>query len=487
MTAAALPTPGRHTWADSARRIAPLAWPVFVGQMAVMAFSTIDTLLVARATANDLAALAVGSAAFVTVFIGAMGVVMALAPIVGQLFGAGRLAEAGRQVHQSFWVVVALSLLGCTLLAFPQPFLALARVGPEVEVKVRAYLLALSLSLPASLLFTIFRGFNTAVGRPKIVMIIQVSGLLLKTPLSAALVFGLPSIGLPALGVVGCGIATCVSMWAQVLAAFLVMKRDAFYAPYHLTGHGLHRPDRVALREHLRLGVPMGTAILVEVSGFVFMAIFIARLGTTPVAGHQLAANLVSMMFMIPLALGNATSTLVAQSIGAGRARQARRFGWHGLLIGCGVAAVVGAVVFVARQPVLGLYTSNPAVVAAAMPLLAWMAVFHIADAAQTIAAFVLRAYKIATAPVVIYVAALWGVGLGGGYVLAFNVPGWVPPALQGAPGFWFASTSGLVLAAAALSAFMVWMFRREKRMTRLIGKLEWDSAFNAKAERSRD
>jgi multidrug resistance protein, MATE family len=464
VTSAALLTPGSHTWAHSLRRIVPLAWPVFVGQMAVMAFSTIDTLLVARASANDLAALAVGSAAFVTVFIGAMGVVMALAPIVGQLVGAGRLQEAGRQVHQSFWVAVALSLVGTCILAFPQPFLALARVGPEVADKVRGYLLALALSLPASLLFTIFRGFNTAVGRPKIVMVIQVCGLLLKIPLSAALVFGWAPIGLPALGVLGCGIATCVSMWTQVLAALWVVKRDAFYAPYHITGHGLHRPDRVALREHLRLGLPMGTAILVEVSGFVFMAIFIARLGTTPVAGHQLAANLVSMMFMIPLALGNATSTLVAHSIGAGAARQARRYGWHGVLIGCVVASVVGAVVFVAREPVLSLYTNNPAVVAAAMPLLAWMAVFHIADAAQTIAAFVLRAYKIATAPVVIYVAALWGVGLGGGYLLAFNVPGWVPAALQGAPGFWFASTSGLVLAATALCAFMVWMFRRDKR-----------------------
>jgi multidrug resistance protein, MATE family len=464
VTAAALHHPGGHTWVYSARRIVPLAWPVFVGQLAVLAFGTIDTLLVARASANDLAALAIGSAAFVTVFVGAMGVVMALSPIVGQLYGAGRLQEAGRQVHQAFWVALVLSLLGSALLAFPHPFLALARVGPEVSDKVRAYLLALAFSLPASLLFTIFRGFNTAVGRPKVVMVIQVCGLLLKIPLSAALVFGVPGMGVPALGVLGCGIATCIAMWAQVLVAWVVARRDAFYAPYHITGHGLQRPDGVALREHLRLGLPMGTAILVEVSGFVFMAIFIARLGTTPVAGHQLAANLVSMMFMIPLALGNATSTLVAQSIGAGAARQARRYGWHGVLIGCVVASVVGAVVFLAREPVLGLYTSNTAVVAAAMPLLAWMAVFHIADAAQTIAAFVLRAYKIATAPVVIYVAALWGVGLGGGYLLAFNVSGWVPPALQGAPGFWFASTTGLVLAATALCAFMVWMFRRDKR-----------------------
>jgi multidrug resistance protein, MATE family len=471
---AALPSPGRSTWADSARRIVPLAWPVFVGQLAVLAFGTIDTLLVARASPNDLAALAVGSAVFVTVFVGAMGVVMALSPIVGQLYGAGKFEEAGRQVHQAFWVAAALSLLGMALLAFPLPFLALAQTGAEVSDKVRVYLLALAFSLPASLLFTIFRAFNTALGRPKMVMLIQVSGLLLKLPLSAALVFGVPMMGLPAMGVMGCGIATCVAMWAQVLAAFAVLRQDKFYAPYKLLGNGLHAPDMSALREQLRLGVPMGLAILVEVSGFVFMAIFIARLGTTPVAGHQLAANLVSMMFMIPLALGSATSSLVAQHIGAGQHRQARRLGWHGLLIGCAVAAVVGAVVFVARRPVLGLYTSNPQVIAAALPLLAWMAVFHVADAAQTIAAFVLRAYKIATAPVVIYVAALWGVGLGGGYLLAFNAGGQVPAALQGAPGFWFASTAGLVLAGLALSGLMVSIFRRDKLASRAVLASDW-------------
>jgi multidrug resistance protein, MATE family len=465
MSAVALPSPGRRTWVDSARRIVPLAWPVFIGQLAVLAFGTIDTLLVARTSANDLAALAVGSAAFVTVFVGGMGVVLALGPIVGQLFGAGKFEQAGRQVHQAFWVAAGVSLLGSTLLAFPLPFLALSQVGPEVAEKVRGYLLALALSLPASLLFTIFRAFNTAIGRPKIVMVLQVCGLLaFKLPLTVALVFGWPAIGLPALGVVGCGVATCLTMWTQVLIGLTVLRRDARYLPFKLTGRGLDKPDGKALREHLRLGLPMGLSILVEVTGFAFMAIFIARLGTTPVAGHQLAVNLVSMMFMIPLAFGNATSTLVAQSIGANLPRDARRLGWHGLLIGCAVSCVIGGLVLLLREPVLGLYTQNAAVIAAAMPLLAWVAVFHIADAAQTIAAFVLRAYKIVTAPVVIYVTALWGVGLGGGYLLAFNVNGQVPAALQGAPGFWFASTSGLVLAALALCVFMLRMFRRERR-----------------------
>ncbi|MFX8316436.1 MATE family efflux transporter, partial [Acinetobacter baumannii] len=84
-----------------------------------------------------------------------------------------------------------------------------------------------------------------------------------------------------------------------------------------------------------------------------------------------------------------------------GAARDARRLGWHGLLIGSGLAAVMGAAVFVLREPLLGLYSHDAAVLAAALPLVAWLALFHVADAAQTIAAFVLRAYKIATVPMV--------------------------------------------------------------------------------------
>ena len=204
----------------------------------------------------------------------------------------------------------------------------------------------------------------------------------------------------------------------------------------------------------------MGLGIMVEVTGFSFMSIFISRLGVTPVAGHQLAANLVSLMFMMPLALANATSTLVAQRIGAGDAPDARRLGWHGLAIACALASLVGAAVFAAREPVLRLYTNNEAVIAAALPLLAWVALFHVADAAQTVAAFVLRAYKIVTVTTLIYVAALWGVGLGGGYLLAFDILGGVPRALRGAPGFWFASTAGLTFSGVAIAAFMAWVLR---------------------------
>lgn len=447
---------------SSARRIAPLAWPVFVGQVAVLAFSTVDTLMVARSGALDLAALAIGGAAYISIFIGLMGVVLAVGPIAGQLFGAGRHRDSGAQLHQAMWLALALSVPGCALLLFPQPFFALAHAQPEVAERARGYLGALAFALPFALLFTAYRGFNTAVSRPKAVMALQLGALVVKVPLTALLVFGAAPLGLPALGAPGCGIATALCMAGQMGVAWWVLRHDPFYTRFGLRER-LRPPDRASLAALLRLGVPMGGSILVEVTGFSFMAFFIARLGATPVAGHQIAINLVSLMFMMPLAIANASSTLVAQRIGAEDLGDARRIGWHGVELGLLVAAAMGGTVYLLREGILRIYTRDAEIIAAALPLLTWVAVFHVADAAQTVAAFVLRAWRIATVPLVIYVLAIWGVGLGGGFVIAFDTLGTAPVSLRGAQGFWSAATAGLVVAGSGMCLFLLWVLRQQR------------------------
>lgn len=456
---------------DGFARILPLAWPVLIGQLAVLGFSTVDTILVARFAANDLAALSIGMAVYITVFIGFMGMVLAVSPVAGQLFGAGKLRAAGLQVYQAIWLALGLAVLGSTLLLLPGPFLTLAKTSPDIADKVRGYLGALAFSLPAALLFTVYRGFNTAVSRPKAVMAIQLTGLTLKVPLSALFIYGW-SLPLPfgsepwrvaPMGVVGCGYATAVVMWAQTLIAWTVLHRDPFYARFGLHEGGFKPPNRTAILAQLRLGVPMGAAILIEVTGFSSMAFLISRQSSDAVAGHQLAANLVSLMFMVPLALANGTATLVAQRVGANDLREARRLGWHGVEIGVGIAAVMGALVYFSRETVLHAYTDNPTIIAAAMPLLVWVWWFHIADAAQTLANFVLRSHRITLMPLVFYAASLWGIGLGGGYWVTTST--WAPPALRGAPGYWAMSTAGLIAAGATLCAFLAWVHRREAPM----------------------
>ena len=452
---------------ESLRRIVPLAWPVFIGQIAVLAFATVDTVLAGRYASLDLAALAIGGAVYGTVFVGLMGVVLAVAPISGRLYGAGRLDESGRQLHQAVWLALALSVVGCTVLLCPQPFLTLSRVEPPVEAKIRSYLSALAFALPPTLVFTAFRGFNNAVSRPKAIMLLQLGALATKLPLSALLVFGFGSPGsgwhLQPLGATGCGAATAIVMWLQCAAAWQLLRRDRFYARFGLGAGALARPDRVSLVGLLRLGIPMGLSIGIEVAGFTFMAFFVARLGATPVAGHQIAVNLVSMMFMMPFAIANASSTLVAQRIGADDADDAARIAWHGVELGVVVASLLGGTVYLLRGRILGLYTGDALVLAAALPLLAWVGVFHVADAAQTVSAFILRAYGIATAPLVIYAVAIWGIGIGGGYALAFGLVAGAPASLRGASGFWSAATVGLAVAALGMTGFLRWTLRRQR------------------------
>lgn len=441
----------RIRFVDSVRRLVPLAWPVLVGQVAVMMFSTVDTLMMGRVGAQDLAGLAVGSAAYVTIFVGLMGVVLAVGPIAGRQFGADDLPDSGRTFVQAQWLSVLLCVPGCLALWFPDPFIWLAQLDATQADKVRAYTRPEAFALPAALLFTAFRGFSTAVSRPKAVMAMQLTGLAAKVPLNALLVFGWGPI--PAMGVAGCGWATAIAMTGQALAALALLRRDGFYRPFRIPFLWQTRPDWQAQWSLVRLGLPMGGSILVEVTGFTFMAFFIARLGATPVAGHQIAVNLVAMMFMIALALAMAALTLVAQHLGAGQKREARIVGRHAMLLGTLVAAAVGAVVALAREPIVALYTSSPEAAASALPLLVWVWFFHLGDALQTVAAHVLRAYQVATLPMIIYVIALWGLGIGGGYFLAFGPNG------NGALGFWQSATAGLLAAALLLSLLLKKVF----------------------------
>ena len=440
------------------RELLHLAWPVLVAQAAVMATSVIDTLMAGRLSALDLAAVGIGASIYATVFVTAMGVLLALTPVVSHHFGAGRYTEIGADVRQCAWLAVLLSIATFTLLKNPDPLLAISRLTPEVEVRVRAYLDGVAWAAPGVLFFRVFFGFTTGIGRPRPVMAFNLLGLTLKVPLNWVFMYG--HFGLPAMGGAGCGWSTAVTAWIMTLAAWWWCRRDADYAPYGVFAR-FDPPRLEALRELLKLGLPMGITFLVDVTAFTFMALFIARLGAATSAAHQIAANVAVFVFMVPLALGNATGVLVGQALGAGESRRARHAGLLGLGVACGIAALTGGVIWFGADALARGYTTDSAVAAAAASLLAIVALYHAVDAVQAVMAQVLRGYKRATAPMVIYAVSLWGVGLGGGYLLGLTDT--LGPA-RGAAGFWIAAVASLSLAGAGVTGY----FLRVSRQTML-------------------
>src|SRR5688500_14695531 len=159
------------------REIVRLGWPVFVAQIAVMGNGFIDTVMAGHYSTRDLAAVGVGASIYMSIFVGIMGVLLALTPIVSQLYGAGRYRDVGEEVRQSMWLSILLAVLCLAALRFPGPFLTLTRLEPEVETVTREYLAAASWGVPAMLLFRIFYGFSTAVSKPRAIMLLNLSGL----------------------------------------------------------------------------------------------------------------------------------------------------------------------------------------------------------------------------------------------------------------------------------------------------------------------
>ena len=428
--------------------IASLAWPILIGQLAAIANPVMDTVMVARASATDLAALAIGASLYISIYIALNGVMQSLMPIFGQLYGAGRFAEIGKEARQGVWLALFLSLIGCLLLSFPAPLLAIAKAPPELAGKATLYLRILAFSLPASLLFLVYNTLNTALARPKMVMAIQVCALLLKIPLNILFIFG--NAGLPAMGGPGCALSTLCLAWFMLVTAALILRFNPFYRFLHLFKTAL--PDWLSIKELLRLGLPIGMNYFIEVTAFAFMALFIARLGVDIVAGHQIIANFSTVLYMLPLATASATSTLVAQSIGAGNLPLARKIAFAGQrMAGC-VAIAVAVGIWFFREHVVGAYTSNPVIAAQAVPLLLFVCCYQFFDAIQVTSAYILRAYKVVLAPTLLYIMTLWCVGLGGGYLLAFHLPTLdLPARIRGAGSFWFSNGVSLTLLACCL------------------------------------
>jgi MATE family multidrug resistance protein len=275
------------------------------------------------------------------------------------------------------------------------------------------------------------------------------------------------------LGGPGCALASTLLNWGLAALGMLLLARVDDFKALGIFSHFCW-PVWKRQAAQLRLGIPMGLSYLIEVTSYTFMALFIARFGTTTLAGHQIAGNVGAVLYMTPLSIGIASSTLVAQALGAHRPQAARTLSRHGIAMAVAIACCYAALVLVLRPYIVDGYTTNAQVAAKALPLVLIVACYHLFDALQISTAFVLRAYKVAVVPTVIYAVALWGVGLGGGYALGFDTTGLTPPWLTGARGFWVANTASLAIAGVGL---LVYWRIVSQRYLRVDARVPVDSA----------
>lgn len=437
-----LPYIGRH------------AGTVLAGQLAVMAFGTTDTIVASRYSNEAVAALSVGSAIFISVYASLMGIFQALLPLWAEQRGAGRTQAIGHSLRQSMYLCAMACALGMAVLLMPDALLRWTDVPDALQLEVKRYLAVLAWGLPPALLFRIYGALNQALGHPKLVTWLQLVSLLIKIPLSVWFTFGGP--GLAPQGAVGCAMATLWVNYTMFAVALWLMRTQDFYTPLALW-QKLEPPDWLLLGRFCRLGIPAGLAILVEVTSFTLMALYVARQGPLSSASHQIAANLAAICYMVPLSLAIATSARVSYWRGAGDEDRAGMLIRQCFRLTLMVGMATAATLFIARSWIADVYTDSPRVLAMTSWLLICVAAYHVADCVQTYCIFVLRCYRVTVAPLVIYCLLLWGGGLGLGYWLTYRwqaSPGWQEWQATPMP-FWVCSAAALLITALAFSGIL--------------------------------
>ena len=389
------------------RDLVKLALPVAVVQMGLVSQGLVDTAMVGRVDAIELAAVTLGNLYFFGVSVFGMGLLFALDPLVAQAFGAEDHDQIRVSVQRGLVLSLVLALATTVPMALAGPVFTLLRQPEEVVPVAAGYTHTLIVGMWPFYGFIVFRQVLQAVGRVAPIVWTIVLANVLNVFANWVLIFG--NLGAPELGAVGSGWATAISrwfMWLCVLALTLPL-----LGPYLRRLH----PDVLLgapLWRMIRLGAPIGFHLFLEFGAFGAIGIAMGWLGAVAMAGHQIAVNLAAFAFMIPVGISQAAAVLVGRAVGQGRPDRARRCG-GGAVIVCSLVMTATAAVFLALPGELAaLFSTEAEIAAVAAVLIPVAGMFQLVDGLQVVCTGALRGVADTFRPMIYNVLGFWLFGL---------------------------------------------------------------------------
>ena len=417
-----------------------------------MSMGLVDTLMVGPLGPAAIGATGMGSGVFTAIVIFGMGLMLGLDALVSRAMGAGRPDECVRWLHQG--VVLAICAAPFVMLLTWGAFVTIDAWGinPQIGALARPYLRVAALGALPLLLYAAFRRYLQGIHLVQPIMFALVSANLVNAGANAILIFG--RFGAPALGVTGSAWATVIARVYMAACLYIAIRRE-----HRRQGAGRRRVpfafDPGRMRRLVALGAPAASQITLEVGVFALATALAAKLDPVSSASHQIALNIVSLVFMVPLGLASAGAVRVGHAVGARDIRRARRAGSTALALGGVVMAVLGLVLFLFPVPMLKAFTTDARVLDIGTRLLMIAAAFQLFDGTQAVATGVLRGLGDTRTPMVMNVIGHWFLGLPVGYALCFRF-GW------GVTGLWVGLSIGLVFCAIVLTA--TWLRRSHGR-----------------------
>ncbi len=431
------------------RALFSIAGPIVFVQVGMMMMGVVDTIMIGRVSPAAIAAVALGNTLFMAVAIFGMGVVMSLDAVVAQAVGANDRPAIARSFQRALVLALVVTVPTVLLLLLgAEPLLVASGQPAEVVPLATRYIWTCLPALGMFYLFIVLRQTLQALHRLSPIVWTMLLGNLLNWFLNWVFIYG--HLGAPRLGVVGSALATTIGRYVMALA-LLAIAWPVF--------RPLLRPftrEAFALKPLLRfaaLGLPIGTQFVLEVGVFSMVGLLMGRLGTTPLAAHQIALNVASLTFMVPLGISMAAAVMVGRAVGAHDPAAMRRAARLSLACAIAFMSLSALVMLFFAGPIVRLYTPDPGVHAVAIVLLRLAGVFQVFDGTQVAAIGILRGVGDTRAPVIANVIGYWALGLPLSLWLAFGLG-------LGPPGLWWGFVAGLATVA-------VWMLGRVRSRMR--------------------
>ena len=440
--------PFRLPHRDDLAAMLRLAMPIVVVQVGMMLLGVVDTMVVGRLSSEALAAVALGHVMIVAVSSFGIGMLLALDPLVAQAVGAGDATAVRRSVQRGLLIAFGLMIPSILLLLPSQTVLGFFRQPAEIVPIAANYIRICIPGLLPFYGFVVLRQSLQAMGRVRPIVLTIVVVNLFNLVADWVLVFGVGPV--PRLGPMGSAWATTAARTLLFVVLFVVAHKEL--------GPLLSRLDREALRLRplwrvIRLGMPIGFQVQLEIIAFAVIALLMGGFGTLQMASHQVAINLASLTFMVPLGVGSAAAIRVGQAIGAGDSNGARRAASASVIIGAGFMSLMAALFIGAPRLLATAYTSVEEVVALAALLIPIAGYFQIFDGLQVVSAGVLRGAGDTRVPLVANILGFWFIGLPTSLLLGFRLG-------FGPQGLWWGFVAGLGAVAVFLLGRIAWKFR---------------------------
>jgi multidrug resistance protein, MATE family len=421
------------------RGLVALAVPVATVQVGLMLMGVVDTILVGHVSAANLAAVALGNLYTFGCSAFGLGALMALDPVVAQAVGAKDEVGVARGIQRG--ILLSLAITIPTALAYlpAEHFFEWARQPADVVPRAGDFVRFSIAGVPAFFAFVVLRQSLQAMGRMRPIVTVIFAANAINAVLCWLFVYGhLGSVR----GAAGAALASVIARWCMALGLLALAWRELEPAlvPF--------RPEALLPRPLFRMiaiGAPIGAQYLLEFGVFGIVALLMGRLGTVQVAAHQIAINIASLTFMVPLGVSSAASVLVGRAVGAGRPEAARRAAVAALVVGLGFMMLSGVVLGAMPMPLARIYSGDATVLAMAAALIPLAAVFQVFDGLQIVSIGVLRGVGDTRAPMIVNVLGFWLIGFPVSLWLGFR-------AGYGAVGLWW----GLVVGLAAVATFLV-------------------------------